>query len=113
MRHVEIAMLDFLNEKKDPILQNFIRIKNKEDIKGVAPIISFVIQSDPVKEVGTNGLQALDILEYTKFLFKSLDNSIPCEENQMTIKNIEAAIEWQKERTKNREKRGVEGENKQ
>ena len=47
--------------------------------------VTFVIQSAPIKEVGVNGCQAVDMLEYTKNLFKSLNDVFFCEENVQTI----------------------------
>ncbi len=90
---------------------SFIKIENLEDVKGVAPIVSFTIQSDPVKEVGINGCQALDMLEYTKCLFQTLNEAFPCRENALTITKIEEAIHWQQARTRDRESRKVEGTN--
>jgi hypothetical protein len=104
MRHV-VKALQKLN------LTDFITIQNAEDVKGVAPVVSFTIQSDPVKEVGINGCQAIDMLEYVKCLFESLNEAFPCIENDLTITKIEEAIHWQEARTKDRLKRGVEGTN--
>lgn len=52
MRHVENAY-NKLEKKMDADgsimgILNFIKIENKEDVKGVAPIVSFTIQSDPI-----------------------------------------------------------------
>ncbi|MEY2869450.1 MAG: putative exported protein [Bacteroidota bacterium] len=110
MRHVEKAKVKML-ESNNPNTA-FIAIENLEDIKGVAPIVSFTIQSDPIGEVGVNGCQAVDILEYTKCLFQSLNEAFPCRENALTITKIEEAIHWQDARTKDRERRKVEGQNK-
>lgn len=104
MRHVEKALRKI--GKTD-----FIKITNLEDKKGVPPIVSFQIQSDPIGEVGINGVQATDMLEYVKCLFESLNEAFPCRENSLTITKIEEAIHWQEARTKNRIKRGVEGKN--
>jgi hypothetical protein len=104
MRHV-VKALQKLNST------DFITIQNAEDVKGVAPVVSFTIQSDPVKEVGINGCQAIDMLEYIKCLFESLNEAFPCKENALTITKIEEAIHWQEARTKDRLKRGVEGTN--
>jgi len=49
------------------------------------------------------------MLEYVKYLFQSLNEAFPCRENSLTITKIEEAIHWQDARTKDREKRGVEG----
>jgi hypothetical protein len=110
MRHVEKARLKMLENGNSNTA--FIAIENLEDVKGVAPIVSFTIQSDPIKEVGVNGCQALDMLEYVKCLFQSLNDAFPCRENALTITKIEEAIHWQDARTKDRMKRNVEGENK-
>jgi hypothetical protein len=110
MRHVEKARLKMLEGGNSNTA--FIAIENLEDVKGVAPIVSFTIQSDPIKEVGVNGCQALDMLEYVKCLFQSLNDAFPCRENALTITKIEEAIHWQDARTKDRMKRNVEGENK-
>lgn len=90
-----------------------IEIENAEDIKGIAPIVKFTIQSDPIGEVGINGCQAVDMLEYVKCLFESLNEAFPCRENALTITKIEEAIHWQGERTKDRQLRNVEGQNRQ
>lgn len=105
MRHVVKALEKFGNSE-------FIKIENDFDIEGIAPIVSFTIQSDPISMVGVNGIQATDMLEYVKCLFESLNEAFPCRENALTITKIEEAIHWQEARTKNRQKRGVEGQNK-
>jgi hypothetical protein len=110
MRHVQKARLKMAENGNSNI--GFISIENTEDIKGIAPIVSFTIQSDPIGEVGVNGCQALDMLEYVKCLFESLNEAFPCRENALTITKIEEAIHWQEARTKDRLKRNVEGQNK-
>lgn len=114
MRHVENAYNKLVSETTGevPIIIDFIKIENVEDVKGVAPIVSFTLQSDPIGEVGVNGCQVLDMLKYTKCLFQSLNDAFPCRENIETIIKIEEAIHWQDARTKDRQKRKVEGENK-
>jgi hypothetical protein len=109
MRHVQKARMKMAEMGNQSIA--FIGIENIEDVKGIAPIVSFTIQSDPIGEVGVNGCQALDMLEYVKCLFESLNEAFPCRENALTITKIEEAIHWQEARTKNRIKRGVEGKN--
>jgi hypothetical protein len=110
MRHVSKALQKF-KENKALEHDSFITILNEEDVKGVAPIVCFAIQSDPIGEVGVNGVQATDMLEYVKCLFQSLNEAFPCRENGLTILKIEEALHWQDARTKNRVKRGVEGKN--
>lgn len=113
MRHVEKALLKF-HEAQDPknVPFPFIAIENMADEKGIAPVVKFTIQSDPIGEVGINGCQAVDMLVYTKCLFQSLNEAFPCRENALTITKIEEAIHWQEARTKDRLLRKVEGYNK-
>jgi len=110
MRHVKKA----LNKLKESGNENtrFISIDNSEDKKGIAPIIKFTIQSDPISEVGINGCQAIDMLEFIKNLYESFNDSFFSRENVMTIIKIEEAIHWQEARTKDRIRRKVEGKNK-
>ncbi len=75
-------------------------------------MVAFHIQDGPIKEVGVNGMQVTDMLEYVKEVYKSLNHAFPCRENSITITKIEEAIHWQDARTKDRESRGVEGHNK-
>lgn len=112
MRHVEKALIKLEESNPQKEYRSFINIENAEDVKGVAPIVKFTIQSDPIGEVGINGVQALDMLEYTKCLFQSLNDAFPCRENALTITKIEEAIHWQEARTKDRLNRKVEGQNK-
>ena len=110
MRHVVEALEAFKNE--DPSTAGFVLIENTDDLVGVPPVVSFTIQSDPIKMVGVNGLQVTDMLKYIKYLYESLNKRFSCRENALTITKIEEAIHWQDARTANRVVRGVEGENK-
>jgi hypothetical protein len=112
MRHVEKALLKYNDECYPEIPTTFIELENVEDIKGIAPIVKFTLQSDPISEVGVNGVQALDMLKYVKYLFESLNDAFPCKENALSITKIEEAIHWQDARSKDRQRRQVEGYNK-
>lgn len=105
MRHVSKALINMTPK----IETEFIEILNASDEKGVAPIVQFTIQSDPIKEVGVNGCQACDMLEYVKCLFQSLNSAIPNRETSITITKLEEAMHWQDARTADRERRMVEG----
>lgn len=108
MRHVQKALEKYTAAEE---ATEYITIQNIKDEKGVAPIVSFTVQSDPISEVGVNGVQALDLLKYCKYLFESLNEAFPCRENSLTLTKIEEAIHWQDARTKDRLKRKVEGKN--
>lgn len=111
MRHVEKALNKYNESLYPNVPHEFIQIENVEDTVGVAPIVKFTIQSDPVSVVGVNGCQALDMLKYVKCLFESLNEAFPCRENALTITKIEEAIHWQEARTRDRVLRNVEGKN--
>lgn len=91
--------------------KHWIEIENGDDTAEVAPVVKFTIQSAPISEVGVNGCQAVDMLEYVKCLFESLNDAFPCTENEHTINHIREALVWQKARTNDRIKRNVEGKN--
>jgi len=75
--------------------------------------VTFKIQDGPIGDVGINGIQVTDMLNFVKEVYKSLNHAFPCRENSITITKIEEAIHWQDARTKDREGRGVEGQNKE
>lgn len=106
-RHIENALNLYNGDGKE-----FITIENINDVHAVVPVVSFKIQSDPISEVGVNGIQASDMLLYVKCLFQSLNDAFPCKENQYTINAIDNALGWQCVRTQDRLKRQVEGYNK-
>jgi len=110
MRHVQKAKIKM--HESGNAMSNYIDIANADDVAGIPPVVTFTVQSDPVSIVGVNGLQAVDMLEYVKCLFQSLNEAYPCRENALTITKIEEAIHWQHARTRDRVLRGVEGENK-
>jgi hypothetical protein len=113
----KIHVVDAL-ERMTSKLKRFITIENVDDVKGMAsearipPVVRIPVQSDPIPQVGENGLQAVDIIEYAKCLVESLNDRFPCRENSLTITKLEEAIHWQEARTKNRISRNVEGQNK-
>lgn len=75
-------------------------------------MISFKIQYGPIKENGVNGCQVEDMIATCKHMIEGLNEKFPCMENNKIIMNLDDALQWSKDRTKNREKRGVEGESK-
>ena len=74
--------------------------------------LAFTIQNGPIKEVGKNGCQVADVIAVAKHILEQLNAKFPCRENAMTITKLDEALMWQEKRTKDREKRGVEGQSK-
>jgi len=71
--------------------------------------IMFRIQSAPVKEVGVNGCQVDTLIEAAKLILEGLDDKLPCSDNNEAIRCLSSALYWLKQRTIDREQRGVEG----
>ena len=67
------------------------------------------IQDGTIPDVGVNGIQVADLLEFVKDVFVELNTDFPCTENVETIELLKSALAVQENRTKDREKRGVEG----
>lgn len=74
--------------------------------------ITFKIQDGPIKECGVNGCQVTDMIAVSLKIIQGLQAKFPCRENAITITKLEEALMWQEARTKDREKRNVEGFNK-
>ena len=71
--------------------------------------IKFTIQNGAIKENGVNGCQVDTIIETATRIIKGLNKKFPCRENSLAITKLEEALMWLEERTKDREKRNVEG----
>lgn len=74
--------------------------------------IVFKIQNGPIKENGVNGCQVDTMVHACLMIIEELDKKFPCKENDTCIWHLRRAYMLLKERKRNREARGVEGENK-
>ncbi len=86
-------------------------IDNYKEIIGLCSTLECKFQDGVISENGVNGIQFTGLIEITLSILKNLNSKFPCRENAITITKLEEAIMWQEARTKNREKRGVEGKN--
>jgi hypothetical protein len=68
-------------------------------------------QLGPVKEAGVNGCQNEQIIEVLLHRLSVLDQAFPCSENRLAIANLQSALGWLDARTRERQRRGVEGKN--
>lgn len=75
--------------------------------------VTFTGQCGPIKEHGINGCQIDDMITFTLRTIETFNEKFPCHENGMTIIYLREALRWLTNRKKNREKRGVEGLNKE
>jgi len=71
--------------------------------------VSFELQDGPIKEVGVNGVQIVDVIEWAKGVIEGFNARFPCRENAMIITKLDEALLWSMKRTLDREKRNVEG----
>lgn len=84
----------------------FIYVRNDKNS------LSFTIQNGPIKEVGKNGCQVVDIIAVAKTIIEKLNQKFPCRENSVTLTKLDEALMWQEKRTKDRLSREVEGTSK-
>jgi len=98
-----VNALDQMNDDQ----KQFISLKDNE----YAKIVSFHIQSDPISEVGVNGVQVHDLIEYSMHLLKSLNDKFHSPYNDNAISRLEIALSQLEMRTKDRVARKVEGFN--
>ena len=82
---------------------NFIKVEGNT--------VTINIQEGTIPEAGVNGLQITDVVEYCKEVYTALNNNYPCIENSATINHLQMALNWQELRTRDRERRNVEGKN--
>lgn len=99
----ESGAMDYKWFEKDIRPNNFIYVRH--DVNSV----SFTIQNGPIKENGKNGCQVTDMISVAKHIIEELNKKFPCRENAVTITKLDEALMWQEKRTKDREKRNVEG----
>ncbi len=90
---------------------SFILVQEYEKDPEIAEVITEVrFQKGPVKEVGLNGINDIDLLLMVKTRLEAFQESeYACKENAEAIANIDDAISWLTTRTRDRETRGVEG----
>jgi hypothetical protein len=73
--------------------------------------IEVQLQSKPISEVGENGCQIDDVIFLCKEILKSFNDKVPSRQTSIAITKIEEAVMWLENRTKERQKRNVEGTN--
>ena len=75
-------------------------------------MISFKMLTKPASEGGNLNLcQLTDLIEVALHQLRYLNGKFPSRENAISITKFEEGLMWQRERTRNRVARGVEGKN--
>ena len=113
MEHLNNALIAFKGSTPivfDPIKEENIDLSTLISLRD--NYLHIAIQDGTIPSVGVNGIQVTDLLKYVKEVYISLNNAYPSIYNEGTIIAINQALASQESRTKDREKRGVEGQNK-
>lgn len=85
---------------------------NMEYITEIGNTVKFVIQDGPIKEVGVNGCQIDEVINWAKNKIEGFNKNYPCRENSLALTKLDEALLWLMKRKMDRETRGVEGFNK-
>ena len=89
--------------------ESTIRPNHFIDIRQDKNSLSFTLQDGPVLQNGVNGCQLTTLVEAALVILGGLHEKHPCDENIATIHAWRKGLDYQKRRTENRERRGVEG----
>ncbi len=82
-------------------------------IHGEKSSVKFTIQSGPINEFGVNGCQIDDVIAWAREKIEGFQKAFPCRENAIVATKLDEALLWLMKRKMDREKRQVEGFNKQ
>ena len=99
----ESGQIDYKWFEKDIRPNHFIY--ERSDVNS----LTFTMQTGPIKEVGINGCQVDTLIHAAKAIIEKLNDKLPCRENALVITKLDEAIQWLDHRTRDREKRDVEG----
>ena len=84
---------------------------NENGMSGIYAHIKF--QKGPVAESGKNGIFIEDLLQICRHRLQCFQSGdFACRENALALTKIEEALHWLDHRTRDRQKRNVEGTNK-
>lgn len=71
--------------------------------------VRFTGQKGPIKDVGLNGCQIDDMIVFARKTLEAFNQHVSSRETAIAITKLQEAEHWLLARTRNREKRGVEG----
>jgi hypothetical protein len=103
----------FLNERGPGGAYHEYRVVDAdadESGQGKRIFASIVFQKGPVKEAGKNGIFIEDLLQICAHRLECFQaGEFACDENDGALTAIRGALKWLNWRTKDRQRRGVEG----
>lgn len=91
-------------------VQRYIHV-NERPLHPTGANMTFQMQSGPTEEVGVDGCQITDVIEFAKAMIESMQAAYPCEQNRITIQKLREALSWQEDRKRDRTRRKVIGQN--
>ena len=106
----EKGLLEYALEKMSDDKKEFIDINRT---RGSVPSVTFHIQSHSVSDVGVNGVQVHDLIQFSRNFLQLLNEEFESSFNKEALNNLTAAIIQLEKRTQDRIARGVEGLNKE
>ena len=71
---------------------------NSQYIKEENSTVTFQIQNGPIKEVGVNGCQIDDVIQWALNKIQGFNKNLPCRENSIIITKLEEALLWSMKR---------------
>lgn len=102
----ESGQMDYAWFEKEIRPKKFIYIRQDKNS------LSFTLQNGPIKENGVNGCQVDCLIGAARRIIERLNENFPSEYNETAILYLKKALDALDARTKDRQKRGVEGFNK-
>ena len=71
--------------------------------------VTFKLQNGPIKQVGVNGCQIDDVIKWAREFIQKAESRVPHIQNRGALKGLKNALYCLNLRTRDRERRGVEG----
>jgi hypothetical protein len=71
--------------------------------------VTFTGQTGPIKEVGENGCQIDELIQFARDTIGVFNEKFSCRENSIVLTKLDEALLWLGKRKADREARGVEG----
>jgi len=112
-KHTQIITTGRMDRKFHAYHRYEIYRKSRYGRNGMDPFLVICLQYGHVQEVGVNGCSNEDLLAIVLDRLLCLqEGKFPCDENESAITAVKLALVYLNSRIADREKRGVEGQNK-
>ena len=91
-----------------------VDIAPPQDVRTITrgPFVTIRFQNGPIKEFGVNGITNEDLIAVVIDRIRGFQSGdFACRDNALALTKLEEALMWLRNRTNNREARGIEGTN--